>query len=122
MNEIEKLYENAGVEAKNKCKSSQCIVTNPHPDWCNKCESLSKAYPPFTAEKQLELIKLLMEQEDFSWIIAQRGKNTEYAFYVGYEYSSKGFKEFTEALAGIINNLWQDLTEEEKEQVRRILE
>ena len=78
---------------------------------------------PFTAEKQLELIKFLMKQEDFSWTIAQQDKDTKYVFYVGYEYGSGDFKEFTEAIAGIINDLWamQSLTEEEKQQVKGIL-
>lgn len=105
MNEIEKLYEN-----------------------CNFEKSMGVGSPlalhPFTAEKQLNLIKFLMEQEDFSWTIAQQGEDTKYIFYIGYGYSSGDFgdfKEFTEALAGIINNLWQDLTEEEKEQIRGIL-
>lgn len=110
MNEIEKLYENAGIE-----KQSYFVRQK------ETYNIFEIKYPPFTAEKQLELIKFLMEQEDFSWIIAQQGKDTEYAFYVGYEYSSKDFREFTEALAGLINNLWQDLTEEEKEQIRGIL-
>jgi hypothetical protein len=111
MGEVEKMYENAGFEipiARLK------IFKNDNGE-IYTC-------PPFAAEKQIELIKLLMEQDDFSWAISQQGKVTEYAFYVGYEYSSGDFKEFTEALAGIINNLWQDLAEEEKQQVKGILE
>lgn len=32
------------------------------------------------------------------------------------------FKEFTEALAEIINDLWQDLTDADKAQIKEILE
>ena len=108
MSEIEKMYENAGIER----------IELDYPD------NFEPFYPEFTAEKQLGLIKFLMKQEDFSWTISQQNKETKYIFYVGYEYSSGefgGFKEFTEALAGMINNLWQDLTEEEKQQVKKIL-
>lgn len=87
-----------------------------------KCSDAKEYYPILTAEKQIELIKFLMKQEDFSWTIAQQGKDTKYVFYVGYEYGSGDFKEFTEAIAGIINDLWQDLTPEEKQQVKGILE
>lgn len=114
MSEIEKMYENCGIEipiARLKIFKG------------DNGEIFTR--PPLTAEKQIELIKFLMEQEDFSWTIAQQGEDTKYIFYIGYEYSSGnfgGFKEFTEALAGIINNLWQDLTEEEHKQIKEILE
>ena len=116
MNEVEKMYKNVGI-AKRCTSKDSC-----HKDFvvCLRCYAYR--LPPFTTEKQLELIKFLMEQEDFSWTIVRQGKNTEYIFYVGYEYSSEGFKEFTEALAGIVNELWQDLTEEERKQIKEILE
>ena len=125
MNEVTELYENAEVKkqipkicSSNKlyCKACKAYIEDVIP-CCKKAE-----YPKFTAEKQIELIKFLMEQEDFSWTITQQGKNTEYIFDVGYEYSSGDFKEFAEALAGIVNNLWQDLTIKEKQQVKEILE
>ena len=121
MSEIEKMYENA--EPNRNCNLYKHFTECPmkHTQ-CEDCENF--VYPPFTAEKQLKLIKLLMKQEDFSWTIQQQGKDTKYVFYVGYEYGSGDFKEFTEALAGIINDLWamQYLTKEEKQQVKGILE
>lgn len=108
MNEVEKLYKNAGIN----CKPNYVY---------NKVPILRGLdYPPFTAEKQLELIKFLMEI-DFSWVIASQGEDTKFIFYVGYEHSSGDFKEFTEALAEIINNIWQDLTEEKRKQIKDIL-
>ena len=110
MSEIEKMYARAMIKPLSitVCGIDEQIIN----------------YPPFTAEKQIELIKLLMKQEDFSWTIQQQGKDTKYVFYVGYKYGSGDFKEFTEALAGIINDLWamQYLSEEEKQQVKGILE
>lgn len=107
MSEIEKMMQNANVKK--------------HWD-STPYGGIEEYYPPFTTEKQISLIKFLMKQEDFSWTIAQQGKDTEYVFYVGYEYGSGDFKEFTEAIAGIINDIWQDLTEEEKQQIKNILE
>lgn len=92
MNEIEKLYENAGIK-KEYCSTyeanKQCegIVD------CSECASAE--YPPFTAEKQIELIKWLEQ-----YIMCS---------------------PFDEGLAKFINAIWQDLTEEEKEALRGIL-
>lgn len=120
MNEIEKMYENAGIGKRMSCfftcSGETCSVD------CEHFEKLDMSYPPFTSEKQIELIKLLIKHEDFCWTIAQQGKDTKYVFYVGYEHSSGDFKEFTEAIAGIINDLWQDLTDAEKQQIKEILE
>lgn len=96
MNEIEKLYENAGIEP---------------------IYPYTKCYPDFTAEKQLELIKWLGIRDEFNfyqnkitkdWIFYDHEKDaTHYSFELG--------------LASWVNYIWQDLTEEEKEQVRGIL-
>ena len=81
MSEITKLYENAGIEVP-------AVRLKIFKDDNGKIYT----QPPFTAEKQLELIK---------WL---------------------GAEDFENALAGLINSLWQDLTEEEKQQVKGILE
>lgn len=108
MSEITKLYENCGIEipiAKLKVfkDDSGKILTQ----------------PPFTAEKQLELIKWLKNNRDFhtcgSWCTSldSTGETVEHR-------DSK----FEEALAGLINQLFiaQDLSEKEKKQVKGILE
>lgn len=121
MNEVEKMYENARVEAKNKCKSSQCIVTNPHPDWCNKCESLSKVYPQFTAEKQLELFKLLIRHPKTE--IYCRYANDKYKLIMYTEdCCTDDMDSFGNALASVVCNLWGLLSEEERTQIKEILE
>jgi len=131
MNEVEEMYENCNIKPKQEgyCDcDSDCpypdIIHNGCGDECSywKYEDEAK-YPPFTPEKQLELIKWLMNnpKDFFSWTIQQQGKDIKYAFYVGYEYGGSRFLEFTEALAGILNDLWQDLTEEEQQQITDIL-
>lgn len=112
MSEIELLYKNAGV-------GYLMYVVDTFPPI---------EYPQieFTAEKQIELIKWLGEldmleivgttREDKAWII-----NSEYGMSGNvYKYTSR-MKSFEETLAGLINNLWQDLTESEQEQIRSIL-
>jgi hypothetical protein len=116
MSEITKLYENAGIEKEvikgcydyysklgidiwkeNDCAGKNC-------DTCKKDKSI-KRYPPFTAEKQLEIVKQIL----FStwWMNLKRLQFSE---------------KFAEGLAQMINELWQDLSEEERQQVKGILE
>lgn len=87
-----------------------------------------KALPPFTAEKQLELIKLLQRKNGYKFIPSSTNDNSEYLFFAHKDNTSvqdlivAGDKCYEEALAGFINILWQDLTEDEKQQVKGILE
>jgi len=88
MSEIEKLYENVGLLYCSKCRHDSEL------DCIYMCES---KYPPFTAEKQIGLIK---------WLVC----TPEEAI------------TFEETLSKQVNDLWQSLTEEEKQQVKGILE
>ena len=104
MSEIEKMYENAGVGYL-----VEVIDTFPPIE-----------YPRinFTAEKQIELIKWLMKYDE----IHGDYNDGEYGFST-LNHSGKYKKDFKESLASLINNeLWQSLTEEEKQQVKGILE
>ena len=65
-------------------------------------------YPSFTAEKQLNLMAFLINRKVGLSFKAEQGEITVEAI-------SRG-------LAGIVNRIWQDLTEEEKQQVKGILE
>ena len=91
MNEIDKMYENAGVEpellldAKTK-------------------EEVARRYPPFTLEKQLELVK---------WLF-----NSICLLCLGQLQHSDDFES---DLAELVNCLWQDLEEEDKQQIKEIL-
>ena len=104
MSEVTKLYENAGVSKEPAIIPSSGEVIY----WKN--------YPPFTAEKQLEITKFLLKKAVYYDV-----KDDKYWFYYE-ECESAGYKPFDEAIAHFINKLWQDLTEEEKQQVKGILE
>lgn len=113
--EVEKMYENYNIKPKQK---GYCDWGDYCPRPYNKCDDECPSwiaevkYQPFTAEKQLELIKLIANRKG----------------YPDYEYFGNLFDDyiqlldFNEALAKLVNTLWQDLTEEERQQIREILE
>ena len=112
MSEIEKMYENAGIK---KVRQTN-IAGGDYPIAVG-----FEDYPPFTAKKQLELIKWLSQHTYRNYI--------KFRFDIcGLWYcecnmsNSDMHHTFEEALAGTTNSLWQDLTEEEKQQVKGILE
>ena len=118
MSEITKLYENAGV--LKECLSP-CYINK---FWrrthdCPNCDN-RKNYPQFTAEKQIELIKWLVCTGEEISISGHRKGNL---YWMSTDVDNKEqASTFEETLAKLINTLWQDLTEEEQQQVKGILE
>lgn len=105
MNEVTKLYENAGVS----CKPNYIY---------NKVPILSGLdYPPFTAEKQLLLIQWLAETRPIHINFSFDKWTIEGMVRYGIKYDT-----FKDALSGYINQIWQSLTEEKHKQVKGILE
>ena len=123
--EIEKLYNNAGVNkfGNKKCTPAEFLDCQ---NYCfisenNKCDKFSYDYPPFTAEKQIELIKWLLQNKRLCIRKAEYSNN----FYMDTIFNrldGVDNKDFEQCLASLVNNIWQDLTEEEKQQVKGILE
>lgn len=102
MNEIEKMYKLARIKPiEDKIASNQ----------------YQYYYPPFTPEKQLNIIKFLGETRDFYTcgrfcsILNCEGDSVESLQ-----------DNFEESLANLINTLWRNLTSEEKQQIKEILE
>lgn len=117
MNEVEKMYENAGIKSEWRyivhqfCHFYEAdkkdILRNKYLFKERKTARIKKTekkYPPFTAEKQLGLIK---------WMI-----KTNHRYFIQDIIAD----DFSETLAGVFNLYWQDLTEEERTQIRGILE
>ena len=104
MTEVEKMYKSAGVdyeERYNNCilnKEGECKLKC-NCDICKYSEE-KYIYPPFTAEKQLELIK---------WIACNKINECKNI-------------DFGETLAELMNSFWQSLTKEDKQQIKEILE
>lgn len=139
MSEIEKLYENAGIK-KQYCGwldmgdldcQMRYVTCNSINEWKESVlssrygeseEEPELKYPDFTAEKQLDLIKWLSMTKA---ILIKQNR-----IFVGFETGNpKDLKcvedldlNFEETLAGLVNNLWQNLTETEKAEIKRILE
>lgn len=104
MNEIEKLYVNA------KVKKYRLL------DRDNK---LKWVYPEFTAEKQLALIKWLSQ-----YCITIECEDGEYEVYTAFDDDViENFYDMLEdAIAYYVNKIWQNLAEEEKQNIKEILE
>lgn len=105
MTEIEKLYDNAGIEPLCQIPDGYCGVKN--------------VYEDFTAEKQLKLLeeitklyRITITHSMDAYYIKARSKN-------GNKFRVNHY--FDEGLASLINDLWQDLTEQEQERIRDIL-
>lgn len=123
MSEITKLYENAEVKKQipKVCSSNEL--------YCKECEAhiedampycKNAEYPPFTAEKQLKICKLLLKLEHS---ISYYFYENRYGFIIDDKQDDCiEAEKFEIALAMIVNSLWQDLTEEEKASIKNILE
>lgn len=108
VSEIEKLYKNAGVELVADVK------------FPTKDVNYNVSYPPFTAEKQIEIVKFLLAKDVFKCYQHYTSKA-----YIVLTDDVKDFicnKPFDEFLASYINYLWLSLTEKEKQQIKGILE
>ena len=141
MNEIKKMYENAEVK---KINTHQSEIDNGDPRFTGISHSNSYIkYPPFTAEKQIAILMFILNKFGdigFQKMYSIRGndENTRKDFIkclcdcehetfdsrpVDFYYQNGASDDnLEESLAGLINSLWQDLTEEEKAEIKRILE
>lgn len=134
MNEVEKLYENAGIEPTCQFKglitgTCQNVVNFYYNLPCKEedCKNFSAFAKVFTAEKQIELIKWLIQKNFYNERIIRSNFEQTY-FYCTYidDYGdyceSEYFEKFEEALANVFNYFWQSLTPAEKQQIREVLE
>ena len=117
---ISRMYELAGVKKIGKkyscgllefdvCRTQNC-------DICDKAQD--KNYPPFTEFKQLELIKWLASEHndiEISWY-------SDIGFRVNNFLDSCEHKDFPQALAGLVCELWEDLSDKQREEVKGILQ
>jgi len=136
MSEIEKMYENAGINL-GCCKYAKYDYEGEEGIWyyCTKegkecwtypngdADCVEKGYPTFTAEKQINLILCLSKRGikfnchsiSSGYLLSKSKRKT--SMRAGYKANN-----FPDLLAQHINYIWQDLTSEEKQQVKGILE
>ena len=110
MNEIEELYKKAGVE---KIRVNEMIIPS-----SGECIGYDLVYPSFTVEKQIELLKVIMQG---TWIEMAQHFGTK--FYMGEINFKKHYEAetFEEVLAGITRLLWEELNPRQKEEIKNIL-
>ena len=108
MTNIEKMYKLAEIEP-NEVYPPQDEMFGTREDMI---EFFTDVYPPFTATKQLDIIKWLASTAWYS-DIGFRFKNF---------LDSCEHKDSSQALAGFVCELWEDLSDELREEIRKILE
>ena len=119
--QVEKMYENAGVKLRKVCTHADCDCDEM---LCDECEYFKDNIFAFTVDKQLELLKFCFDK--YERLEKVRGLKERCIIY--YRFDKNGYTEFVncetweETIAGLINNLWQDLTDIEKAQIKEILE
>ena len=132
MSEITKLYENAHIEKviNHECTYDYGITCPNDNDTCENCgyyKEKEPDYPPFTAEKQLELIKLLAHKRNGFLLLAPTTDRNKFSTATDYYYGSfrttvaRLFKGIDETIAGLLNIIWQDLTEQERTEIAEML-
>lgn len=130
MSEIEKMYENAGVKKEvipcpAKYYGYDCTRNN----WDDEdCLCDIEGYPPFTAEKQLFILKFFVDNKicgerpiiQFLW----DDIGEQYYFYlqVPPDCYHAHDKDYDIVLAKVVNLVWTKLTLEQKQQIKEILE
>lgn len=125
MTEIEKMYENANAyktlcncEFKNLydyrieygsdvCDYTESKIKEPC-KVCEKAKQKIKYYPDFTAEKQLKIIEWFISNP---WWLNLKSLDKTLDFSL----------DFDEKLAKLVNRLWESFDDQEKDEIRGIL-
>ncbi len=121
--EVEKLYRNAGI---NMCTLEfRTQYTTCDYNTCNGKHGEASCgwyeVPPLAPEKQLELIKWLVQNKRLCVRKAEYSNNF-YMDTIMNRSNGVDSKNFEVCLASQVNNLWQNLTEQERTEIRSILE
>ena len=85
---------------------------------CASKELCVRTNPPFNAEKQIEIVKFLLNKSVYYDTYGDR----EYWFHLSDEIENSKYREFDEAIAECINKMWENLRDYEKVQIKEILE
>lgn len=128
MNEIEKMYNNCNLLKPHawSCKldrikfSGVCCELAEKGLHCKDCNNSQQEYyhPPFTEKKQIKLIKWLSQ-----YCVTIDCEDGEYEVYTGFDDNviDNFYDKLEDAIAYCVNKIWEDLSEEEKQQITEIL-
>lgn len=124
MGEIEKLYRNLGIDQVRVCTANDCLDMSKCSDCCfNKVPETTLP----TEEKQFRLIKWLARNKGGVMIAFSTLESCEYNVSTGYYHcvkhraNYKSDEDLGITIVTFINDLWEDLTTEEKEEIKEIL-
>lgn len=116
---IQKLYEIAGIKEKRGVELT-VDPTSEEPKFNE--HYVCYGYPPFTAEKQLELIKFVSNFKVYEMVKYKNRKWFMCASIGCDDYYESRSESFDQALANLIINLWQDLINDQKQEIKKILQ
>lgn len=102
MNEVEKMYRNAHVYPRVYGDITKETFENKVFNMVDMCNEA------FTAEKQLKIMAFLINRKVGLSLKAEQGKIT--------------IEAISRGLADTVNRIWQDLTEDERLEIKNILE
>lgn len=135
MNPIEEMMEKYGVKKVRPCDICDRLAPGDQTGYacigCNHCGKDELIYPPFTPEKQLEVIKLIASKKICSLTINNYDYNKRSCIYrIFSDHIQGGYigwfcecnKDFAIALANILTNLFMHLTPTQRQQIKEILE
>ena len=113
MNEIEKMYENT-IGKQSYCTANDCLDMSK----CEGCCFCKRMYPPFTINKQIELIKWLSRRRLLN-IAFSNDKSTYQLF--NDKCTGSFCTDLATAIAALVQCELDFCTEEEKQQLKEIL-
>lgn len=119
------LYEKAGVTAKECCERDSDLCMSCCPKWNERqsCWKYMRLEPLFTFDRQIKIIEFLLSSENFNiekikgkYKLSFRHLTTENIPHQDF----RGRLEF--CLLEVLNYFWEYFTDEEKEEIKEILE
>lgn len=114
---IKKLYKLAGIEDYS-IKNLRGFIPNGYKCITDENNKVLDIVIDFTAEKQLELIKKVLEKGLLQLNRSSLGNIQFCNFGNAGDYKAK----FDEALASFVINLWKDLSDDQRKEIKNILD
>lgn len=118
---IKKLYKLAGIEDYS-IKNLRGFIPNGYKCIADENNKVLDIVIDFTAEKQLELIKWLSKKtyRNYFKLLYSFGQKS---WYMESDcISTPNMKNFENTLAGLVCKLWENLSEEQREEIKLILD
>lgn len=121
MNAINEMYKKYGIKRVRECELTDACLWCTIPKKCKDCVlANTKIYPPFTAEKQLEILKIIGLLGNIC--ITKREYNDMWCITTHHKNGMGQDLIFEEALSKWITNIYDSLSITIRNKVKEILE